>query len=456
MPFRKSIRRHAPLLGALAFCAVSSALADTTTLNIADATKATSNAPVTMLFPVSRTGDLGYEAILNYHTVDGTALAGTDYTAANGSIAIPAGVANATIPVTLSTNTGNSANLQFQLMLDSAVGIGPTPAFAAQQTFATGTSPYSVTVADVNGDGKPDLIVANYSDGTVSVLLNTTPPGANTPSFAAQQTFGVGTTPSSVSVADVNGDGKPDLIVANSGDNTVSVLLNATAPGAATPSFATQQTFATGGYPTSIIAADVNGDGKPDLIVANEGSSTVSVLLNATAPGAAMASFATQQTFAAGSDPFTVIAADVNGDGKPDLIVANANSNSTTTSVMPNITASGVNTPNFATLQPFTTGTAPNSVIAADVNGDGKPDLIVANYIDDTVSVLRNTTAPGATMASFSAQQTFATGFGPSSVIAADVNGDGKPDLIVANNNSSNTVSVLLTTTAPTASSHNF
>ena len=138
----------------------------------------------------------------------------------------------------------------------------------------------------------------------MSVLLNTTAPGATTPSFAAQQTFATGSEPYSVTAADVNGDGKPDLIVANSADSTVSVLLNTTAPGATTPSFAAQQTFATGSMPDSVTAADVNGDGKPDLIVANNTDSTVSVLLNTTAPGATTPSFAAQQTFATGSDPY--------------------------------------------------------------------------------------------------------------------------------------------------------
>src|SRR5208282_4376149 len=229
-----------------------------------------------------------------------------------------------------------------------------TPSFATQQTFNTGANPSSVAVADVNGDGLPDLIVTNFSSNTVSVLLNTTAPGATTPTFAAQQTFNTGTNPSSVTVADVNGDGKPDLIVANRNvSGTVSVLLNTTTPGATTVTFAAQQTFPTGFDPGSVTAADINGDGKPDLIVANNADNTVSVLLNTTATGATTLSFATQQTFTVGNGPSSVMAADVNGDGRPDLIVVNNSDN--TVSVLLNTTPTGVTTPSFATQQIFTT-----------------------------------------------------------------------------------------------------
>ena len=88
-------------------------------------------------------------------------------------------------------------------------------------------------------------------------------------SLAAKQDFPTGGEPNSVAVADLNGDGKPDLVVANLDSNTVSVLLNTTTPGAATPSFAAQQNFATGSYPLSVTMADLNGDGRPDLVVAN-------------------------------------------------------------------------------------------------------------------------------------------------------------------------------------------
>ena len=448
--------RH-PLLALVLGLGVSlSALADTNTLTVASATKGTRNSPVTMLFPVTRSGDLVYEAVLDYHTVDGTALAGTDYTATAGSITIPAGATTATIPVTLSAQAHNGPDYTFQLLLDAASRIWPAPNFASQQSFATGSGPFSVAVADVNGDGRPDLIVANYfGSSTVSVLLNTTAPGAATPSFAAQNTFATGSGPHSVTTADVNGDGKPDLIVANFDGNTISVLLNTTVPGAATPSFAAQRTFAAGSGPIAITAADINGDGKLDLILTNFGGNTVSVLLNTTAPGATTPSFAARQTFATGTNPFSVAVADVNGDGKPDLIVTATNINSNSVSVLLNTTASGATTPSFAAQQTFATGSNNQSVTVAEINGDGKPDLIVANFYDDTVSVLLNTTAPGATTPSFATQQIFTTGPSPRSATAADVNNDGKPDLIVANSDG-NTVSVLLNTTVPGATTPSF
>jgi hypothetical protein len=344
----------------------------------------------------------------------------------------------------------NAGGTTVSVLLNTTAPGAATPSFATQQNFATGGVPTSVIAADVNGDGLPDLIVTNAAANTVSVLLNTTAPGATTFSFATQQTFATGTNPLSVTSADVNGDGLLDLIVANVNDNTVSVLLNTTTPGATTPSFATQQTFATGNAPYSVTAADVNGDGLPDLIVANNVSGTVSVLLNTTAPGAATPSFATQQTFAVGNDPSSVTVVDVNGDGKPDLIETNYIDD--TVSVLLNTTAPGTATPSFATQQTFATGHNPRLVTSADVNADGKPDLIVANYASSTVSVLLNTTAPGATTPSFATQQTFATGHNPFSAAAADVNGDGKPDLIVVNAND-NTVSVLLNSLYATTAS---
>jgi hypothetical protein len=339
-------------------------------------------------------------------------------------------------------------------LLAGAIISGPIagaagPSFAAHQDFPTGAFPSQVTMGDLNGDGKLDLVVGNRFSNTVSVLLNTTTPGAYPPSFAANQDFATGANPYAVAVGDLNGDGQLDLVIANFNDNTVSVLLNTTAPGAATPTFAAKQDFATGTNPASVAVGDLNGDGKLDLVIANLADSTVSVLLNTTAPGAATPTFAAHQDFPTGASPESVTVGDLNGDGQLDLVVANYNSN--TVSVLLNTTAPGAATATFAAHQDFPTGVVPQCVTVGDLNGDGKLDLVIANYSDSTVSVLLNTTTPGAATPSFAAKQDFATGALPTSVTVGDLNGDGKRDLVIANS-SANTVSVLLNgTVSPTA-----
>ena len=407
-------------------------------------------------FQVTRTGDLTPAIDIGYSIADGTATSGTNYTstAPTGVLDFASGQTTATIPLTILSNNFPQSSLSFTVDLTGVVAtFGPPATFAAVHPFTAGTHPMSVTEADLNSDGKLDLIVANFGSNTLSVFMNTTAPGATTASFATQQTFATGTGPFSVTTADLNGDGRPDLVVANSESNTVSVLMNTTAAGATTASFATQQTFATGTGPVSVTTADLNGDGRPDLIVADEGANEVSVLLNTTAAGATTVSFATQETFATGSAPRSVTTADINGDGLPDIITADYGS--AEVSVLLNTTAPGATTASFAAQTTFATGAQPSSVAVADLNGDGLPDIITANYGSANVSVLLNTTAPGATTSSFAAQQTIATGNGPRSVTAVDLNGDGRPDLVVGNYNSFD-LSVLLNTTVPGATAVSF
>jgi hypothetical protein len=337
----------------------------------------------------------------------------------------------------------NTVSVRFNQTVAGAT----TPTFTAASPYTVGNTPLFVVAADFNGDGRPDLAVLNNASKTVSVLLSTTPAGAATPSFAVQQTFAIGAGASQMVAADFNGDGRPDLAVANFADNSVTVLLDTTPAGAATVSFSSQ-TFAVGAEPEGITAADFNGDGRPDLVVTNYAVGTVSVLLNTTPAGNAAASFAARQTFATGTNPRAVIAADLNGDGLADLAVANSTNKSV--SVLVSTTAPAAQAASFAAQQTFAVGTGPFALAAADLSGEGRLDLAVANDIDGTASVLENTTAAGAGTVSFAAQQTFAVGSNPEDVLAVDFNADGRPDL-VASNTVSNTASVLLNTKLPFA-----
>jgi hypothetical protein len=313
-----------------------------------------------------------------------------------------------------------------------------------------GSGAQSVAVADVNGDGKPDVIVATCGDsecatGAVGLLLgNGDGTFQNTISYDSS-----GTGATSVAVGDVNGDGRPDLLVSNDCGNygnydcttgTVGVLLNK-GKGA----FSAALNYNSGGYKSLAVAvADLNGDGKPDMVATNwavnsdNSAGIVGVLL-----GNGNGTFQTTVGYGTGGYIADFVAvADVNGDGKPDIIVANhcvEMSCDVQTGNIGVLLGNGNGT--FQPAASYNLDDIPNSVAVADVNGDGKPDLLVA--VDSGISVLLNNGND-----TFTFETTYSSGGDTAtSVAVADVNGDGKPDLLVTNNgdgtSSSGSVSVL-------------
>jgi hypothetical protein len=292
--------------------------------------------------------------------------------------------------------------------------------FGPGQAIPVGPGPTSVAVADFNGDGRPDLVTTNSGGNSVSVLL-----GNGDGTFSVQQTYPVGDSPRAVAVADLTGDGIEDLVVANYNDDTVSVLL-----GKGDGTFLPQEVFPVGDKPYSVTLADLSGDGRDDIIVANSASDTVSVLLNLGVTNNHV-NFAPQITLATGRDPVSVAVADLYGDGKPDIITANAFDN-TVTVIAQNPQGA------FQAQQTFRVGLRPYSVAASDLTGDGELDIITTNYGSGNVSVLLNNGDD-----SFLSQQDFATDLAPVQTVVADVNGDGRPDLVTASNHDS-AVGVLL------------
>jgi hypothetical protein len=393
------------------------------------------------------------------------------------------------------TPGGGVSNPQFF----SIATAGTSVSFAPAVTYSSGgTDLASLVVADVNGDGKPDIIVANSGasvgvllgngDGTFqpALLTDIAPAGG----FAGQF--------NSVAVADVNGDGKPDLIVAtcclSNGDGAAAVLL-----GNGDGTFQPPATYdAGGGWTPGLVVADINGDGKLDIVAANYYENTVGVLL-----GNGNGTFQQAILSAASIDPFNIAIADVNRDGRLDLIVSASGG--------PDFDAVGILLGNGdGTFQPVTyyLDGGCSSAVAADVNGDAVPDLVAANtgsaacgpdaqgfagillgngsgafqpesnylainFTDNGVGgvavadlngdgkldvMVTSGTQLGSTPGmvgvlldngngTFQTAVTFPTGGTQAdAVVAADVNGDGRPDIIAANFYSS--VGVLLNTTS--------
>jgi hypothetical protein len=186
--------------------------------------------------------------------------------------------------------------------------------FLPQKSFAGGKGPLLVSIADMNNDGRPDLVVT-ASQGPLCVLF-----GNGNGTFQSPQTYSIAGGQFGVTVADVNNDGNMDVLAAGESFSGVSVLL-----GNGNGTFKAQTTYPTGSSPGIDTVADVNGDGKLDLIVVDEtaGSGSVSLLL-----GNGDGTFGTLQTYFAGSQPLWVEASDVNGDGRADIITSNINDNS--------------------------------------------------------------------------------------------------------------------------------
>src|SRR5438034_1410164 len=197
---------------------------------------------------------------------------------------------------------------------------------------------------------------------------------AQTVSFIGHADFAAGSNPASVAAGDFNRDGVLDLATANYGSNTVSVLL-----GNGDGTFQAARTFATAGFnPEFVAVGDVNLDGRQDLAVAQSGStpSLVSVLL-----GNGDGSFQPARIFATGQGSLSVAIGDVNGDGRPDLVAANYYSNDVSV-----LLGNGDGT--FQPALSFDAGNHPSSVAVGDFNGDGRPDLAVSNFTSNNVSVL--------------------------------------------------------------------
>jgi hypothetical protein len=414
----------------------------------------------------------------------------TASTATTITTTVPAGATYQPITVTTNKLTAYSA-LPF-LVSGGGSGAGLPfigTSFVPKQDLTTGIYPHGVALADFNLDGKSDLLVSKGSSSTVSVLTNTS--SGSTVSFApglelaaagndhevpatgdldgdgkldfvVPNTFGavslsvfrntttgpaitfasrldlpVVSNPYSVAIGDLDGDGKPDLVAVNSGTGTdlVSVFRNTSTPG--NLSFASRVDLSGGQGPFSVVIADLDADGKSEIIVTGQYSSSshLSVLKNNSSVG--NISFAAPALLSNVSGPFTVAVGDLNGDGKPDLVAASAFTNSIV--VKRNTSTSGV--PGFSsTLDYFTTGSYPEGVSITDFDGDGKPDVVATNNQGNSVSVLRNISSGGGI--SFAGHVDYTVGASPNYVTCGDLDGDGRAEIITANT-SSDYVSVL-------------
>jgi hypothetical protein len=294
--------------------------------------------------------------------------------------------------------------------------------FTAQTSYSTGggSTPVSVAVADLNQDNRLDIIVGNYLSGSVGVLL-----GYGNGSFGAQTIFSTSFNPYSVAVGDFNNDSHLDIVVANTGSSNVGLLL-----GYGNGSFAAQTTFSTGSgsNPMCVVVADFNQDNRLDIAVANHLNDNVGILL-----GNGNGTFGAQTTYAtgSGSNPNSISIGDFNQDNKLDIVVVNG-------FVSYSGILLGYGNGTFAAQATLSTSSWSSTVSVADINSDSRPDIIAVETGVGTLGILL-----GYGNGTFAPQTTIAAGGSAFAVAIGDFNGDSRLDIAMGNM-ANNTVDIFL------------
>ncbi len=278
----------------------------------------------------------------------------------------------------------------------------------------------SLAIEDINGDGKPDIIVsglANY----VTIFRNTSTWG----NLSFQPHYIIaGRSTNEIAVRDLDGDGRPDLVMESYSSNGLIVMRNTSEGGGI--SFGPDDFYTLGEfYPRGLTLEDMDQDGKPDICSDAYISTLDSLYIfrNTSTPG--IITFAAKQGFKRGGrGSYDIKAGDLDADNRADLVVG-----SWATSISLSVLANNSSMGNIALNDPIrlVTENGPQDLALGDIDGDGKPDIAAGNAFANTLSIMGNKSVPGTI--SFKGTSFMNGGTFPRGISLGDIDGDGKPDL---------------------------
>ncbi len=355
------------------------------------------------------------------------------------AVKVPAGASYQPISLTSNKLVAYSAR-PFALTFTGGGNTVSSHYISAPTRITTPRNPRALVLTDFDGDSKPDMAVTDYNNVGIKTYNNTTITGQ---SAVFLEGFGstVGERPSHLVVGDIDMDGRPDLAVVNQAANSVTILKNRNATG---PS-AVWLSVPTGPNPAAVAIGDLNADGRPDLAVVNTDSNSVSLHMNTTSPFGELA-FAPRINLPTGSYPRFVAITDIDGDNKPDVVVANAGSNNV--SVFRNTLTAEGGAMEFAAPVSFAAGSKPVHISVGDLDGDNRPDIVVTNGSGPAVSLLQNSSAPNNIAFTVPTAIGPGTNTVPFSTTLGDLNGDGLVDLALSYDSVLNNHIALFTNTS--------
>jgi hypothetical protein len=346
------------------------------------------------------------------------------------TVTVPFGTTYAPITVTVNGLTAYANSPFFATFAGN--GTITSSSFAPQFSLSAGSGPNTTAIGDLDGDGKPDLVLANQG-GTIVIYRNISTNGTlAAASFAPPAIFQVTGTPVSIELADLDGDGRLDLVLTDNQHNNVSVFQNFCIPGSiSTNLFGARVDFPVGSQPYRLAVRDLDGDGHPDIVTANSANSISILQSTGQAGNITTNSFAVHFELPAGGGPSSVAIGDLDGDGRPDIAVSDGLDS--TISIFRNVSTGGrLSTNSFAARLDLAAPSTSDMVAFADVDGDGKLDMLVPAYLGQVLSVFHNVSVPGSLTAnSFEPRLDFGTGGRAHRMAVADLDGDGKPDIAV-------------------------
>lgn len=298
---------------------------------------------------------------------------------------------------------------------------------------------YNVKVADIDGDGKLDVLTANKRSRNYSIFRNISTVGTialDTRIDSSSSTTADTSDPTVLTLADFDQDGRIDIAFSGQFYSKMAVVRNISSPGTIRmepPIF-----FNTDIEPLTITSADFNNDGRPDIALACTTSTSIYIYKNnITSTGSfSSSSFAIADTLITGIRPSDIAIGDLDGDNLLDVVATNANSS--TFSVFKNISSGS--TLNFNSAVNFLSargpGGTPSGVCLTDLNGDGKLDIIVNNAVTATTVLYKNTISGTGSFSasSFQLKEVFSTDAFPYGNTCGDIDGDTYPDIVVGNN----------------------